>query len=101
MSRSGRTSATSAPASTTAAAPNDLLDLIIEVSGEHKKDKGANVATARTLWVPAVNNHGGFGLWAFVEVGDPWDGENIIGQAAKAAATGEVLVSPQEGLFGG
>ena len=39
--------------------PDDLLNLLIEVSGEAKKDKAAKVATARTLWVPAVNHHGG------------------------------------------
>ena len=43
---------------------DDLLNLIVEVTGEAKKDKAAKVATARTLWVPAVNNHGGFGRWA-------------------------------------
>jgi type III restriction enzyme len=58
--------------------PNDLLNLIIEVTGEHKKDKVAKVATARTLWVPAVNNHGGFGRWAFIEIDDPWDAQNVI-----------------------
>lgn len=56
----------------------DLLNLIIEVTGEKKKDKAAKVATARTLWVPAINNHGGYGRWAFVEVVDPWDAANII-----------------------
>jgi hypothetical protein len=30
------------------------------------------------LWVPAVNNHGGFGRWGFIEVDDPWDGQNAI-----------------------
>ncbi len=54
------------------------LNLIVEVTGEKKKDKAAKVATARTLWVPAVNNHGGFGRWAFVEIADPWDAENLI-----------------------
>jgi type III restriction enzyme len=49
-----------------------LLNLIIEVSGEAKKDKAAKVSTAKTLWVPAINNHGGFGHWEFVEVRDPW-----------------------------
>jgi type III restriction enzyme len=58
--------------------PDDLLNLLIEVTGEKKKDKAAKVATARSLWVPAVNNHGGFGRWAFVEIDDPWDGENLI-----------------------
>ena len=58
--------------------PADLLNLIIEVSGEGRKDKATKVATARTLWVPAVNNHGGYGRWAFVEVTDPWDAEQTI-----------------------
>ncbi len=57
---------------------NDLLNLIVEVTGEKKKEKAAKVATARTLWVPAVNNHGGFGRWAFLEVSDPWDAQNTI-----------------------
>jgi len=54
------------------------LHLIIEVTGEKKKDKQIKVATAKTLWIPAVNNHGGFGRWAFLEVSDPWDCRNII-----------------------
>ena len=58
--------------------PDDLLNLLIEVSGEAKKDKAAKVATARTLWVPAVNHHGGFGRWDFIEISDPWDAENTI-----------------------
>ncbi len=58
--------------------PEDPLNLVLEVSGERKKDKEAKVATARTLWVPAVNNHGGFGRWAFLEVTDPWDAKNTI-----------------------
>ncbi len=57
---------------------DDLLNLILEVSGEPRKDKAAKVATARTLWVPAINNHGGFGRWAFLEISDPWDAKNTI-----------------------
>ena len=57
---------------------DDPLNLIVEVTGEPKKDKAAKVETARTLWVPAVNNHGGFGRWGFVEITDPWDAENTI-----------------------
>jgi hypothetical protein len=66
---------------------SDLLNLLVEVSGEKKKDKAAKVATARNLWVPAVNNHGGFGRWAFVEVSDPWDAEGTI-RAASARMSG-------------
>jgi type III restriction enzyme len=58
--------------------PHDPLNLIVEVSGAAKTDKAAKVATARNLWVPAVNNHGGYGRWAFVEVSDPWDAAHTI-----------------------
>jgi type III restriction enzyme len=58
--------------------PDDLLNLILEVSGEARQDKAAKVATARNLWIPAVNNYGGFGRWAFVEITDPWDAEDTI-----------------------
>ena len=58
--------------------PDDLLSLIVEVTGERKKDKAAKVTTARALWVPAINNHGGFGRWTFIEVADPWDAQNLI-----------------------
>jgi type III restriction enzyme len=58
--------------------PDDLLNLIIEVTGEQKKDKEAKIATARTLWAPAVNNAAEWGRWAFVEIRDPWDAEEPI-----------------------
>jgi len=57
---------------------DDLLNLIVEVSGEARKDKAVKTATTRSLWIPAINNHGGFGRWAFVEVTDPWDAKNTI-----------------------
>lgn len=57
---------------------DDLLNLILEVSGEARKDKAAKVETARNLWIPAINNHGGFGRWAFLEIVDPWDAKNTI-----------------------
>jgi len=56
----------------------DDLNLIIEVTGENRKEKAAKVATSRTLWVPAINNHGGFGRWASIEITDPWDAVNAI-----------------------
>ena len=73
--------------------PNDLLNLIVEVTGEKKKDKAAKVATARTLWVPAINNHGGYGRWSFIEIADPWDAQNLIRdflRQARAESTKEV-----------
>ncbi len=67
--------------------PADLLNLIVEVTGEQRKDKAAKVAAARTLWLPAVNNHGGFGRWAFLEIADPWDAQNTIRGFLSEAAT--------------
>jgi type III restriction enzyme len=58
--------------------PNDLLTLVLEVSGEARKDKQAKVATAEHLWAPAVNNWGAAGRWAFLEITDPWDAKNLI-----------------------
>lgn len=68
--------------------PDDLLNLIVEVTGEKKKDKAAKVATARTLWVPAVNNHGGFGRWEFIEVTDPWNAQQSIRSQLAAQTVG-------------
>jgi type III restriction enzyme len=51
----------------------DLLNLLLEVSGQKKKEKDAKVQTAKTMWVPAVNNAGTIGRWAFLEI----DGSNL------------------------
>ncbi len=51
----------------------DLLNLVLEVSGQKKKEKDAKVQTAKTMWVPGVNNLGTFGRWAFLEI----DGTNL------------------------
>lgn len=77
----GETTGPGTEASPLATSHSPLLTLIIEVTGEKKKDKAAKVATARDLWVPAVNGHGGLGRWAFVEVTDPWECREIIRSA--------------------
>ena len=56
----------------------DLLNLIIEVSGEQRPDKDAKVATVKNLWVPAVNNTGQFGRWDCVEITDPYQAMTTI-----------------------
>lgn len=57
---------------------DDPLYLVLEVSGREKRDKKEKVATARTLWVPAINTLGKFGRWAFHETTDPWNVMNEI-----------------------
>lgn len=59
-------------------ADGNVVNLLVEVSGEPRKDKAAKVSTARNLWVPAVNNAGDHGEWAFIEISDPWDAKNMI-----------------------
>lgn len=56
----------------------ESLNLVVEVTGERRKDKQVKVDTARTLWIPAVNNNGGFGRWSFYEVTDPYNAENDL-----------------------
>jgi len=50
--------------------------LIVEVSGGQKSAHSpgsvqTKAATARNSWCPAVNNHGGFGRWGYIEITDP------------------------------
>jgi type III restriction enzyme len=54
------------------------LNLIVEVTGDRDAEKAAKVATARNLWIPAVNNAATWGRWAFVEISDPWDAQATI-----------------------
>jgi type III restriction enzyme len=66
-----------------------LLNIVLEVTGERTKDKGAKVATARRQWVPTINNHGGFKPWAFLEITDPFDD---LPEMIHALAPAELLV---------
>jgi type III restriction enzyme len=73
--------------------PADLLNLILECTGQKKKDKEAKVTTAQTLWAPAVNNHGAFGRWGFLEIDDPWDAKNAIRSKLKEMKQAESKVA--------
>lgn len=65
----------------------ELINLVVEVSGEKRKDKAAKAETAKSLWVPAVNNAGLFGKWSYIEVSDPWNGATLIREHLKALNT--------------
>jgi len=58
------------------------------VTGERKKEKEAKTATVRTLWAPAVNKHGGFGRWAFLEITDPYDN---VSELIRSAVSRQVV----------
>lgn len=63
------------------------LNLIIEVTGHDYEAKSAKRETAANLWVPAVNNLGEYGRWAFLEVKDPWVAEAQVRKTLNTAAT--------------
>ncbi|MEX1278815.1 MAG: restriction endonuclease subunit R, partial [Chloroflexota bacterium] len=60
------------------AADQDPINLLIEVTGERKKDKVAKTDSASTYWVPAVSNLREFGRWAFTEITDPAEAADLI-----------------------
>ena len=43
----------------------------MEISGQDLKEKEAKVETAKTMWIPAVNNECTLGRWAFLELDNP------------------------------
>ena len=67
---------------------DDPLKLIIEVTGQKDKDKEAKVATAATLWAPAVNNAGVWGRCGYVKIRDPWNVQKELRQMMCAQEAG-------------
>ncbi|WP_306250703.1 BPTD_3080 family restriction endonuclease [Parvularcula sp. IMCC14364] len=47
--------------------PDDPLNIIMEVKGLRDEKAVQKAETMKKLWVPGVNNHGGYGRWAFTE----------------------------------
>ena len=57
---------------------DNIVNLIVETSGREREDKVQKVNTIKNMWLPAVNNYGEFGEWAFLELTDPWNMQNTI-----------------------
>lgn len=57
---------------------DNIVNLILETSGREREDKVQKVNTVKNMWMPAVNNHGKFGEWSFLEITDPWNIQNTI-----------------------
>ncbi len=60
--------------------------LVVEVSGGQKSPGPTAVKahTARDQWCAAVNNHGGFGRWGFIEITDMPTARQRLGEAIEA-----------------
>jgi type III restriction enzyme len=79
--------------------------LIVEVSGGLKKHKTPGsvrekASTVRDLWIPAVERHGGFGLWGFVEITDPDQAGADLRAAADALLARTQAAPPPTSAFG-
>ncbi|RKU18714.1 restriction endonuclease subunit R [Candidatus Poribacteria bacterium] len=66
---------------------DDILNLILEVSGMPREDKVQKINTIKNMWLPAVNSCGEFGKWDFLEITDPWNIQNSIRQFLKGNAS--------------
>jgi type III restriction enzyme len=57
--------------------------LIVEVSGSQKSPgpTQAKATTARDSWCAAVNNHGGFGRWGYIEMINPLEFKTRLAEA--------------------
>lgn len=57
--------------------------LIIEVSGSQKSPgpTAQKATTARDQWCAAVNNHGGYGRWGYIEMTNPYSFKVLIAEA--------------------
>ena len=77
---------------------DDLLHLVIEVKGYRGEDAKAKKDTMETYWIPGVNNHGGFGRWAFAEMTDVWEMEEGLEEKVREhfdAALAGVIAAEQ------
>src|SRR5439155_13958947 len=71
---------------------NDLLHLVVEIKGYRREDAKEKKATIDTYWVPAVNNLGTLGRWAFAELTEIYQIES--GFEAKVASACPDLDNP-------
>ncbi len=51
---------------------DDPLHLVVEIKGYRGEDAKDKKATMETFWIPAVNDLGAHGRWAFAEFGDAY-----------------------------
>jgi type III restriction enzyme len=61
----------------------ELINLIVEIKGFRRQDADDKKMTMETYWVPGVNNHGGFGKWAFAEFTEIYQLKNDFDDTVK------------------
>ena len=66
---------------------DDPLNLVVEVKGYRPEDAKAKKQTMETYWVPAVNQLGNHGRWAFVELKDVYTMRGDVDAALEAVVS--------------
>jgi type III restriction enzyme len=65
----------------------ELVNLVVEVKGQRDAKDAAKADTMKKVWIPAVNNAGRHGRWAFLELTDiPYDIEDRLRAFVHASA---------------
>ena len=64
---------------------DDLLHLVVEIKGYRREDAKEKKSTMETYWVPAVNNAGTYGRWAFAEFTDVYEIESGFAAMVESA----------------
>lgn len=74
--------------------------LIVEVSGGQKDQqlRAIKAETARNVWCTAVNNHGGFGRWGYIEIDSMIDMPQRLTAAINALYDDEPIVGDYDRL---
>ena len=76
--------------------------LIVEVSGSQKSPglTQAKAETARKMWCPAVNNHGGLGRWGYLELGKQGvqNAESVLKEAIQQLIADEAVIGDPDNL---
>ena len=76
--------------------------LVVEVSGSQKSPgpTKAKADTARNMWCTAVNNHGAFGRWGYIELGKAGvdDAEHQLREAVKQHLANAPIIGDPEFL---
>jgi hypothetical protein len=72
--------------------------LIVEVSGGRKSPgpTAVKATTARDQWCTAVNNHGGFGRWGYLEITTMLEAERVLGQGLELLRADAPIVGDLE-----
>lgn len=84
--------------------PDELpRTLIVEVSGSQKRkhqpgSPEVKAMTARNTWCTAVNNHGGFGRWGYIEVTTMVDLEKQLADAIELLYDDQPIIGDYERL---